>query len=297
MRSAAFVGFALGLAASTAAAAPPIIGGTAAKVGDFPTVVAIEVGQGLCTGTLIADEWIMTAAHCLLPAIVGSPDLPTLVKSIRVVFESVDVSKAGGRAIGASEVFGDPKFDVNNLGQHDMGLIHLASAYDGAAPTPVNFTHDKAPVGVSVAMVGFGESVSGNPGSAGTELMLSSELTEACALVPGGMGLPVLSDDNVLCFSQTSGKGKCEGDSGGPSFAMIGATLTVVGVTSFGDQDCAQFGVDTRTDAEHDFLIEHLPDLDSGGGGCCDAGHKGGPTSGICLGIVLLGLRIRRRVR
>ncbi len=36
----------------------------------------------------------------------------------------------------------------------------------------------------------------------------------------------------------------------------------VVGITSFGDQSCAQFGADTRTDAEKDFLIQHVPQLE-----------------------------------
>ena len=286
------------LAASVVHAEPaPIIGGTATKVGDFPTVVAIEVGQGLCTGTLVTSEWVITAAHCLIPSIVGSTDLPSLVKSIRVVFGSVDVTKTGGKAIGASEVFGDPKFNLSDLGHNDLGLIHLASAYTDATPTPVNFDADSAPVGVTVTMVGFGTTMAGSTAAAGAEFSLPGEVTEACSKVPSGQGLPVLSDANVLCFDQTTGKGKCEGDSGGPSFAMIGGVQTLVGTTSFGDQDCAMFGVDTRTDAEHDFIVGHIPELEGGGGGCCDAGHGRGPTTALCAGLVLVGLRIRRRSR
>ena len=282
------------LATSVAQAEPaPIIGGSATKVGDFPTVVAIEVGQGLCTGTLIASDWVMTAAHCLDPQIVGATDLPSLVKSIRVVFGSVDVHTSSGKAIGASEVFGDPKFSITDLGHNDLGLIHLASEYTDVDPTPVNFDATQAPVGVAVTMVGFGVTQSGAMTQAGVEFTIPAEISEACNKVPSGQGLPILSDANVLCFDQSTGMGKCEGDSGGPSFAMIGGKQTLIGTTSFGDQDCAMFGVDTRTDAEHEFVIGHIPDLD--GGGCCDAGAAGGPTTGVGVGIVLLGLRIRRR--
>jgi secreted trypsin-like serine protease len=287
------------LAATVAQAEPaPIIGGTATKVGDFPTVVAIEVGQGLCSGTLVTPDWVITAAHCLVPSIVGSTDLPSLVKSIRVVFGSIDVTKTGGKAIGASEVFGDPAFSLSDLGHNDIGLIHLASSYTDTDPTPVNFDAGSAPVGVTVTMVGFGTTVSGNTAAAGSEFTLPGEVSEACNKVPSGQGLPVLSDANVLCFDQSTGKGKCEGDSGGPSFAMIGGVQTLIGTTSFGDQNCALFGVDTRTDAEHDFLVGHVPELDGGGGGgCCDAGHGRGPTTALCAGIVLLALRTRRRSR
>jgi hypothetical protein len=69
------------------------------------------------------------------------------------------------------------------------------------------------------------------------------------------------SDLNLLCFNQTNGTGKCEGDSGGPSFAMVNGQQMQVGITSFGDQQCAQFGADTRTDAEMDFLMQHVPEL------------------------------------
>ena len=39
-----------------------IFGGTAATAGEFPAVVVLEVGGGLCTGTLVDPEWVLTAA-------------------------------------------------------------------------------------------------------------------------------------------------------------------------------------------------------------------------------------------
>jgi uncharacterized protein (TIGR03382 family) len=35
----------------------------------------------------------------------------------------------------------------------------------------------------------------------------------------------------------------------------------VVGVTSFGDKQCASFGADTRIDIEEPFLVQHVPEL------------------------------------
>jgi MYXO-CTERM domain-containing protein len=57
-----------------------------------------------------------------------------------------------------------------------------------------------------------------------------------------------------------------------------------VGVTSFGDQSCAQFGADTRVDAELEFLYANAPELQCQGEGACneDCGRNGLPVDPDC---------------
>lgn len=244
----------LGLATAAAAEPAPIIGGTSTTVGQYPTVVALTVGGGICTGTLIHREWVLTAAHCITPSVVQLPSQEAVTQNLRVHFNTVDLNMSQGDVRRASMTIPKAGFSASNLGQHDIGLIKLAQPVSGVAPTPVNLDAARAPVGATVTMVGFGATQVGGGGSVGVQFVLENRASTSCAQYG-------LSDANLLCFSQADSKGKCRGDSGGPSFAMLDGRLAVIGVTSFGDSQCGQLGADTRTDIERAFIETHVPDL------------------------------------
>jgi hypothetical protein len=272
MRRLSAVVISLGLVSSVAHAGlgeAPIIGGTSTTVGEFPSVVVLEVGNGLCSGTLIDSEWVVTAAHCLTASLLGLSTQDQVTSSTRVHLGTVDLTQSAGTTIRAAETFPNPSFNINDLGHSDVGLIHLATPVTNIAPTPVNLVAASAPVGITVSMVGFGATQQNAGGTVGIEFSLDGRTSVSCS----SFGV---SDANLLCFTQTDNKGKCEGDSGGPSFAPIGGRTMLVGITSFGDQSCAQFGADTRTDAERAFLLAHIPTLE----GCTTDAECGG---GLCF--------------
>ncbi|HEU0036275.1 MAG TPA: trypsin-like serine protease [Kofleriaceae bacterium] len=232
-----------------------IIGGTSTTVGQYPSVVVLTIGGGLCTGTLVDKEWVITAAHCLTPEVVGVSSQDELTRSIVIHFNTVNVFTDKGREVHAAMTIPKASFNVQALGSNDIGLIKLAEPVTDIEPTPVNLDATKAPIGITVTQVGYGATAGGGGGQVGVEFALANRSSTSCS----GFGV---QDANLLCFNQTDNAGKCQGDSGGPSFAMIDGKQTLVGVTSFGDQFCQQFGADTRTDAERDFLLTHVPQLE-----------------------------------
>jgi MYXO-CTERM domain-containing protein len=214
-----------------------IINGTADTSQAHTAVVALTYGPGsgaFCSGTLIAPNVVLTAAHCL----------ENVQQQWVQVFFGDDVSQTGSYR-GVSDLLPHPTYGGGGAMQGDLGLIRLSSNAPAtvtpipALPASLGLT--SADVGVSVDFSGFGVT---ELNTDGVKLHVQAPIGYVCnqASTCQGYIAPYGFE-----YSQGGG-GPCSGDSGGPAFILRGGTEYVAGVTSYGDPNCTQYGVSTMVD-------------------------------------------------
>lgn len=208
----------------------PIVNGQ--ETSDYPaTGMLLVQGQTFCTGTVIAPRTVITAAHCVEQM---SPSEMTFGLG-----PNENQVQAELKVVSAVQ---HPQWDSQQLA-NDVAIVTLGEDAP-VAPVALNKAMDDTWIGRKVTLVGYG--VSDGPSQTGAGIKREVDVT-----------IDKL-DATHLQYTTQNGQTACNGDSGGPAYADEGGQLVIAGVTSYGDQNCQQYGVYTRVDAFLDFIEEQI---------------------------------------
>ncbi len=245
----------------------------AATVGIHQRTGDLVSTEMYCSGTLVAADVVMTAAHCCDEAGYFAHGFnPMEPGEVAVYFGDGPAFVGGspnGSFYGISQVQIHPDYDRLNV-RNDICLLRMTTVNAAVAPVPhlpaaLGLTN--ADVGVALDHAGFGYS----------DLALTQLGVKLHDEVPlGGMGCTVTGcpagQPVTTQFSYVQNdEGPCSGDSGGPAFIDRGGTIYVAGVTSYGDAACDLYGASTHVAAFDAWISAFI-----GGGG----GGGGGPVCG-----------------
>ncbi|MCJ8318723.1 MAG: ankyrin repeat domain-containing protein [Colwellia sp.] len=165
---------------------------------------------GGCASTVIGNNWLLTAAHC--------------VKGREA---SLFTIKHLGNKYRIASIIVHPKFDKKHDEFYDIALVHLKDPIDNGKLAKLYQLGDE--IGKSVVFVGRGTFGNGSKGlirDDGKQRGASNTIVSASEQV---IGFIFNSPEQATELEGISSRG----DSGGPAFINIGSQLYVAGVSSY----------------------------------------------------------------
>jgi secreted trypsin-like serine protease len=208
------------LIAALAVIAPPasaIVGGGGAPAdGISRSIVTIIGSRGtFCSGSVIAQDLVLTAAHCVMPG---------------AEYKVIIPGETPPRLLDVRRVAQHPQFNVASIMAHraspDVALLQLATPLPATkAPAPLAAPIIPIEPGSRLTIAGVGVAQRGDGKSGGT-------IRAADLGVTGKPGSLQIRLADPLTNNPSSGLGACTGDSGAPAFEMQGRAV-IVGVVSW----------------------------------------------------------------
>jgi len=266
--------------------APRIINGSEAPKGKYSFAVSLQDKIGhFCGGSLIARDYVLSAAHCNG----GRYD---------VVVGRHDLDKRDGQSIGVDKEIMHPKYNSRTT-DNDYMLLRLRSPADNQYDliTP-NSSGSKPSVGSSVDVMGWGDidirdnvsTLSDVLMTVDVKVMSNRDCDDSEGYIDGS------KDDyngqitnNMLCANDVANReDSCQGDSGGP----LTQGDSLVGVVSWG-VGCATKdfpGVYARVSAAYDWIegevcrnSKYKPGWCGGSSSSANAPSEDGPSTGAII--------------
>jgi len=217
-----------------------VAGGKRTGVNEYPWQVLVIGWKGPCGGSLISDQWVLTAAHCV--------DNGTKASDMTLSLGEHDTTnqlEADTVVMNVTEIIIHGKYNPKNY-FYDFALLKLKSKINfGSHPhiRPICLPADGSNndySGYTATATGWGHTSFGGSNSPHLlEVDLTVSSPTECRL---GWRDYFPYFDPILCAKGAIRTGTCQGDSGGPlvtkewyhSGTVPGENYELIGVTSFG---------------------------------------------------------------
>lgn len=253
----------LGMASCGSVSQARITGGSDSAPTQWPWQVSIVyLSEHVCGGSLVSQEWVLSAAHCF-PSEHKKEDY-----EVRLGAHQLDSFTEGNEVLSVAEVISYPTYQEEGS-EGDIALVRLAKAVPFSRfirPICLPAANTSFPNGLTCTVTGWGHvapSVSLSAPKTLQQLEVPLISRETCNCLYNIDAKPeephTIQQDMVCAGYVTGGKDACQGDSGGPLSCPVEGVWYLAGIVSWGDACGApnRPGVYTLTSSYASWIQNH----------------------------------------
>jgi len=231
-----------------------IIGGENASIEDFPWQVYFRSGNYMCGGSIIGDDWIITAAHCVFDD--AGDTIPASRMYVRVGTATPYITTTG-KIYYVEQAIVHEEYNEDEL-VNDIALLKLKEPIDFENATAIELISaldvaqgDTDP-GVIATVTGWGKS-SVNPDEF-PEILQKVDLPIVSNETAEEVWHFTIPETQLTAGYRAGNKDACNGDSGGPLVVDTDNGLKIAGIVSWGSTLCNTYGSYTRISSFEDWI-------------------------------------------